>query len=284
MADIEKAIANSIDEPEAYYLRGFYYYAQKEDSAAMRDFKRAANLNSTNPETYHLIGNLCLLKGEYERADVAYDHAIRLDSMEPTYYLAKGILREKQQKIREAIEWYETSLKRNPAFIKGLFALHDVHLTKGRDPDQAYLYNERVMHIDSTQPLAHFNQGNFMIARANRITDSSKLPDFRALVNVAISEYGLALRYDPEFVQARYNRGYAYYLLEKYGQALADFTRVTELDPFHRDAFYMKANIQEFQGDLNGALENYRRSFEIDPKFSDAASAVKELSFRLKNQ
>jgi tetratricopeptide (TPR) repeat protein len=84
MADIEKAIANSIDEPEAYYLRGFYYYAQKEDSAAMRDFKRAANLNSTNPETYHLIGNLCLLKGEYERADVAYDHAIRLDSMEPT--------------------------------------------------------------------------------------------------------------------------------------------------------------------------------------------------------
>jgi tetratricopeptide (TPR) repeat protein len=281
MADIERAIEYSITEPETYHLRGFYYYAQKKDSAALRDFERAAELNSTNPETYHQIGNIHFFRKEFAKADEAYSYAIKLDSMQPTYYLAKGILRESQRKIDEAIQWYDKALQRDPTFIKALLALHDVYLKEKKNPDQAYMFNERVMLIDSTQPLAHFNQGNFFVARANLITDPAKLPDFQVLMKIALSEYNLSLKYDPRFVQALYNRGYTYYVLEKYGQALADFSKVIELDPFHRDAFYMKANIQEYQGDLSSALQNYQRALEIDPKFSDAAVAVKELTAKL---
>ncbi|HEX2899577.1 MAG TPA: tetratricopeptide repeat protein [Bacteroidia bacterium] len=281
LSDIEKAIQYSITEPETYYLRGFYLFAQKQDSLAMRDFKRAADLDSKNPENYHLIGNLNLLQGKYAEADEAYDYAIKLDSMEPTYYFAKGVLRQQQRKIDEAIRWHDKALQRDPTFIKALLALHDIFLKEKKNPDQAYMFNERVMLVDSTQPLAHFNQGNFFIVRANLVTDPGKMADFQVLMKIALSEYNLCLKYDPKFVPALYSRGFTFYSLEKYGQALSDFNKVTELDPFHRDGFYMKANIQEFQGDLSSALENYRRALEIDPKFSDAAVAVKELTAKL---
>lgn len=284
MADIEKAIEYSITEPETYFLRGFYYYAQKQDSAALRDFQRAADLNSTNPETYHQIGNIYFFKEEYGKADEAYDHAILLDSMEPTYYLAKGVMRVQQRKVEDAIRYYNLALRRDPTCIKALLSLHDVYLKEKKNPDQAYAYNERVMLIDSTQPLAHFNQANFFLARANRITDPAKMPDFQVLMKIALSEYNLCLKYDPQFVQAIYSRGYTFFLLEKYPQALADFSKVIERDPFHRDAFYMKANIQEFQGDWTSALENYKRAVEIDPAFSDAVVAVKELTTKIKRK
>ncbi|MFN8398139.1 MAG: tetratricopeptide repeat protein [Bacteroidia bacterium] len=281
MSDIERAIEYSITEPETYYLRGFYQYAVKNDSAALKDFKRAADLNSVNPETYHQIGNIYFFRQEWAKAEEAYDHAIKLDSMAPAYYFSKGMMKEKQGKVDEAIKWYDQSIQRDPSFIKGLLALHDVFLNYKHNPDQAYMFNERVMLIDSMQPLAHFNQGNFFLVRANLITDPKKMADYEVLLKIALSEYNLSLKYDPTFVKALYARGYIYFLLEKYGQALGDFNKVVELDPYHRDGFYMRGNIQEFQGDLTSALENYRRAAEIDPKFKDAAVAVKELSQKL---
>jgi tetratricopeptide (TPR) repeat protein len=284
MADIEKAIQLSVTEPETYYMRGFYYYVQKDDSAALRDFQRAADLNSENPETYYQIGNIYFLRKAYAKADEAYDHAIVLDSLEPIYVFAKGLMRHQQGQVEQAIIYYNDALKRDPTFIKALLALHDVYLEDKKDPDQAYAYNERVMLIDSTQPLAHFNQGNFFMVRASKVDDPSRQVDYQALMKIAVAEYSTCLQYDPNFTKGLYNRGYAYFLLGKYGSAVNDFSRIIELDPFHRDAFYMKANIQEYEGDLADALVNYERALEIDPKFTEAAQAVKELTAKLKGK
>ncbi len=283
MEDIDKAIEYSITEPSAYHLRGFYYYVQKEDSAALRDFQRAADLQSENPETYYQIGNIYFFRRNYGKAEEAYDQAIKLDSLEPTYVFAKGLMRKQQGQIDKAIALYNDALKCDPTFVKALLALHDVYLIDKNNPDQAYVFNERVLLIDSTQALAHFNQGNFFMVRASKVTDPKRAIDYEALMKIAIAEYASALKSDPKFVQALYNRGYSYFLLHSYEPALIDFSRITELDPFHRDAFYMKANIQEFQGDLPSALANYKRALEIDPKFNDAAVAVKELTVKLEH-
>lgn len=282
LADVNKAVELSITEPSAYHLRGFIYYAKENDSAALRDFKRAADLDSQNPETYYHIGQIYFMEKKYPEAEEAYDYAIKLDSMQPTYYFAKGYMRLQQGNVDAAIAQYDLALKRDPTFVKALLGLHDVFLNEKRNPDQAYAFNERVLLVDSTQPVGHFNQGNFFIARANKVTDTKKLAEFQVLLKIALSEFNLCIKYDPKFVQAIYNRGYVYYLLEKYPNALDDFSKVISYDPFNEQAFFMKASIQEYQGDLVSALENYKRAVEIDPNFKDAAIAVSELSAKVK--
>lgn len=281
LSDANKAVEFSITEASAYHFRGFIYYAMHNDSAAMRDFKRASDLDSQNPETYYNMGQIYFMKKNYPEAEKAYDYAIKLDSMQPTYYFAKGYMELQKRNVDAAIKQYDLSLKRDPTFIKALLGMHDIFLAEKHNPDQAYAFNERVLLIDSMQPVAHFNQGNFFIVRANQVTDDKKLSEFQVLLKIALSEFNQSIKYDPKFVQAIYNRGYVYYLLEKYPNALDDFSKVIALDPFNEKAFFMKASIQEYQGDLVSALENYKRAAEIDPSFKDAQKAVKEISAKL---
>lgn len=276
-ADIEKAIEYHVTNPDGYHMRGFYSYVQNRDEEALKDFKRAVDLGSDNPETFYHIGQIHFFRKEYDLAQSAYKTAIKLDSMEPTYYFAQGFLKQQRGRTNAAIKDYEAALKRNPTFVKALLALHDIYLNEKRDPDRAYGFNERVMLVDSTQPLAHFNQGNFFYERANKVTDEAKRPEFTVLMKIAISEYSKSLQYDPNYGPAYYNRGYCFYLIEKYPEALADFTSVIELDPFNEKAFFMKASIQEYQGDLSSALSNYRQAHKIKPDFRDAEVAVREL-------
>ena len=282
IVDMDKSIENHITNPDAYYMRGFYYYALNEDEKALKNFRNAVEMGSENPETYYLSGQIHFFRKEYDAAMDAYRAAIRNDSMQPTYYFALGYMAESRQKYELAIEEYQNALRRNPTFVKALLALHDIYLNVRHDPDEAYIYNERIIVVDSTQPVARFNQGNFFMARANAITEEARQPEFVVLLKVAASEYSICLGHDPNFTQAYYNRGYCWYLMEKYNLALQDFSRVIDLDPYNQKAFFMRASIQEFKGELTNALENYRQALKIDPSFKDAASAVKELEIKVK--
>jgi tetratricopeptide (TPR) repeat protein len=277
MEDVSKAIEINITNPAAYHLRGFYYYVQNKDSAALRDLKRAAESGSLDPETFYMIGQLHFFAKDYKGALAGYGDAIKLDSTQPTYYFARGFLYQTQNKVDAAIAEYKTALEWDPKFIKVLLALHDVYLDIKHDADQAYVFNDQLLRIDSLHPVARFNQGNFLLARANRISDEAQNVDFMVLVKLAIAEYTTCINRDPKFVRALYNRGYCYYLLENYGRAKSDFSSVIGLDPLEPKAFFMRGSISEFEGDLENARNDYERAAEIDPQFRDAVNAAKEL-------
>lgn len=277
MEDASKAIELNITFAEAYHLRGFYYYVQNQDSAALRDLKRAAESGSLDPETFYMIGQIHFFQKDYPQALLDYGNAIQLDSTQPTYYFARGFLYQTQGKVDAAIQEYKTALEWDPKFIKVLLALHDVYLDIKQDPDQAYVFNDQILRVDSLHPVARFNQGNFMLARANLITEDARQVDFTVLVKLAIAEYTNCLKRDPKFVKALYNRGYCYYLIENFPRAKSDFSSVIDLDPLDKKAFFMRGSISEFEGDLENARIDYERAAEIDPKFLDAVSAAKEL-------
>lgn len=277
MEDITKSIDYNVTNPEAYYLRGFFLYVQNKDEEALKDFKRAINVGTDNPEVFFHIGQIHFFRKEYTLALDAYDEAIKLDSMNPGYYFALGFMEEERGRINKAVDYYEQSLYRNPVFIKSLAALHDIWLNEKGNADMAYAYNDRILAIDSTHPIGRFNQGNFFFQRANTISDESKMIDFQVLLKLSITEFSKCLQEDPNFVQAYYNRGYCYYLLEQYNRAQSDFSSVISLDPYNEKAFFMKASILEYQGDLQGALVNYQQAEKLNPAFREAVNAVKEL-------
>ena len=261
---------------------GFYHYVQNQDDAALKDLNRAINVNTDNPEVFYLIGQIHFFRKEYKDAQSAYEAAAKIDSLQPTYSFALGFMEQERGNTTRAIKYFEEALQKNPAFIKALSALHDIYLNEKGRPDLAMAYNDRIMLVDSTHPVGRFNMGNFFFNKASNITAEEKLPEFQVLMKLAISEYSLCLKSDPDFVQGYYNRGYSYYLIEQYNRASDDFSTVINLDPYNVKAYFMKASIQEFQGDLNGALVNYQQAEKLDPNFREASKAVKEVNEKLK--
>jgi tetratricopeptide (TPR) repeat protein len=85
-----------------------------------------------------------------------------------------------------------------------------------------------------------------------------------------IADYSEAIRRDPRDAMAYNNRGYAYFTLEHYPEALADLSRAIELDPRFAMAHNNRGAVYMAQGRAAEALADYSRVLEIDPGYVKA--------------
>jgi lipoprotein NlpI len=60
-------------------------------------------------------------------------------------------------------------------------------------------------------------------------------------------------------------RGYASNSMKDYAAAIADFSRVIEMDPKRTRAWLNRARAKQYGRDLEGALADYDRALELDP-------------------
>jgi tetratricopeptide (TPR) repeat protein len=73
---------------------------------------------------------------------------------------------------------------------------------------------------------------------------------------------------DHESAVAYHKSGIAKFQRGDVGGAIADYDRAIELDPKFVDAYNDRASAREIKGDLTGALADYRRAIEINPNSS----------------
>lgn len=63
------------------------------------------------------------------------------------------------------------------------------------------------------------------------------------------------------------DRGYAKYEKGDPDGAIADYSRALELDPKDAAAYNNRGNVKKDKGDVDGAIADYSRALELDPKF-----------------
>ncbi|MFM9161191.1 MAG: tetratricopeptide repeat protein, partial [Dolichospermum sp.] len=71
---------------------------------------------------------------------------------------------------------------------------------------------------------------------------------------VAIAEYTQAIKIDPNYAEAYYNRGKSREKLGDYEGAIVDYTQVIKIDPNYIDAYFMRGDIRSKLGDNEGAI------------------------------
>ncbi len=91
MLDINEAINLNRNQPELYYLKGFFSMANHDTVEAFKAYETAIGLGSKNPEVYYQLGQLHFFKGKDLRALELYQKAARHDSLEAAYMFAQGI-------------------------------------------------------------------------------------------------------------------------------------------------------------------------------------------------
>ena len=79
----------------------------------------------------------------------------------------------------------------------------------------------------------------------------------------ALQEYEKALRIDPTYAEAFYEKGYALYLMGKLDQSLAAFDKAIELRPDYAEAYVNRGSLKCMSGDGAGAEEDWNRAAEL---------------------
>jgi tetratricopeptide (TPR) repeat protein len=73
-----------------------------------------------------------------------------------------------------------------------------------------------------------------------------------------------------ETADSFYKRGNENYNKRDFVGAVADYTRAIEANPKYKQAYYKRGLVKDAEGDRDGAIADYTRAIEIDPKYADA--------------
>jgi protein O-mannosyl-transferase len=111
---------------------------------------------------------------------------------------------------------------------------------------------------------------NFAMAYYNRgILKNDKFNDF----NGAISDYTNALRVNPNYVQAQFNRAISYKALSKFGEAIADYNVVISKDANFINAYVNCGNIYFNNKQYPEAINYYNRALAKSPTDANALTS-----------
>lgn len=126
------AIARNPDSVVAHLKRGSVYYSQNELESALRDLRRATELDPAALRAIEMLGDVNVGLGRGERAIEQYQSFIAIDDRSPRVLYKLGLARYQNGRIEAAVEPLRQALALDPAMGEAYYVLGLIQ----RDLDQ----------------------------------------------------------------------------------------------------------------------------------------------------
>lgn len=181
----------------------------------------------------------------------------------------KGMTCEKSGMHDEAVSEFKRAIEMKPTSADAYRYLGQIYITDQKWDDAIECYTKVVI-IDEKDAESFNNRGLAYLARVSSgkasKTDLHKtINDF----NMANADFTEAIKINPEFAAAYYNRGLT--LLAKYDKAITDFTMAIRLKPDHARAYYYRAveyfNLKEYDKSWEDVRKAQGLGYKVDPNF-----------------
>lgn len=270
--DIQNAINLKPSDADFLYLKGFYAYNYDLVDTALYWLKLSYNTLFQNPDVVFYIGNCYFLKNEFEEAKKWYFKALEKEE-NPNYYHALALVDYKQKQIPLSEQNLLKALQKDSLHAKSLSLLAEVYIYHYKQYNKAYEWIQKLLKQEHL-PVGNYLEGSLYFQKALERKDSIEK---EGLLRLAIDSYSKAIKKDPFYSNAFYDRGYAFFLLHRYDLASESFEEVLKLNPKDYRAAFMLGSIAEYYQDYDAAKKYYELCLKINPHFKDAEIALKEL-------
>jgi len=84
--------------------------------------------------------------------------------------------------------------------------------------------------------------------------------------NEAIDLLDMAIKKDPAYFDAYYNRGVVHYLMKNYRAAIDDLSKAISINPDNSAAYASRGEVYEIMNDREKAFNDYRRAARMGNK------------------
>jgi tetratricopeptide (TPR) repeat protein len=82
----------------------------------------------------------------------------------------------------------------------------------------------------------------------------------------AVDLLTMAVKKDPRYFDAYYNRGVVYYLMKNYGAAIDDLSKAISINPDSSEAYASRGEVYEMMNDREKAFDDYKRAARMGNK------------------
>lgn len=143
----------------------------------------------------------------------------------------------------EARNLLALALTEEPQNVKYLLDYAQVYVELGQYAKAEMCFG-KALELEPYSPLGNYRWGNLRKQFGHAIA--------------AIEKYSLAIAGDPRYVEAFNNRGSAYQMMGKLGEARADYLQAIELNPKLEEAYLNLGRLLDTQEELNAAAQIYQ--------------------------
>jgi len=247
IADFTEMIRIDPKDTKAYNNRGQAKLQKGDRAGAVADFTEVIRIDPQDAAAYYNRGNVKFSRDDYDGAMADYSWAVRINPRDAGPYYKRGLVNAKRGNYKSAIADYTVALKNNPRLAlvynhRGVAKFHtgdhygavvDYGKAIRLDPQFAAAYNNRAIAKhkkgDFDGAIADFTEAirinpEDVEAYNNRANVKSDKGDFKG----AIADYTEVIAIKPEG-HLYANRGYLYYIFQRWTDALADFRKAYEL-------------------------------------------------------
>ena len=128
LQEVEVALQAESNYAPAFNVRGLIRMALREDKQADEDFIRSLQLDSNDPNAHNNYGWFLCQRGRESEAVMQFLEAVKnpLYATPETAYVNAGVCSQKIGKLKEAEEYLQRALVRQPNSPAALFGLADV--------------------------------------------------------------------------------------------------------------------------------------------------------------
>ena len=253
------------------------------DAAADR-YRALLGRQPDHARALHLLGVVCLQRGDPRAAVELIGRALGLQPDEPTFLANLAEARRALGQLDAAADGYRAALRHRPDFPEAANGLGLVYLARGLAREAAACFRDALR----TRPgfaLAHTNLGNALRLLGDR---AAALDHFRRAVQLdpglAVARTNLgqwllergqpheslehcreAVRLQPLLPEAHCNLGNALRDLGRLAEARTCYAEALRLDPGRAMVLNNLGQASQEQGQLGEAIAWYRRALAIEP-------------------
>ena len=262
----DQIIALKPDWDTPYLNRGTIFGAKKGDyDKAISDLSNAIKINKKNDRAFSNRGAFRIDIGEQDLGMQDINMAININPMNAAAFANRGRGYSNIQQYKKAIDDYEKAISLNPNFAIA-------YGNRGFAYFKLEQYQEAIDSYNISLELEPSNLG-FMVDRGSTLAKlgqfEKSLDDFDRVIEVGSGSV--------DAHRAHKNRGHLFYVMERYSDAVADFSfALKNLQKFHDDGKII-AEIYNKRGaslvkldDSHGALRDFSSAIKYDPELAFA--------------
>jgi Flp pilus assembly protein TadD len=247
----------------------FLYYQAKEEALngnykeASDILKRLAAKFPKYSKAYSLNGDISYKLNEFDNAFLNYNKSIKFDNKNEKAYIGLGNLNLLNNKKQDAEKMYLQSLKINPKNIEALEHLAGLAVKNGKT-DLALNYNQEILKYSPLNFKANLEIGLIKVSLNESELASPYLK--KALsINPYLSDCWLELAK----IEVKKRN---YFIARSY------LKNTGALDSKNAQYFYYMGIIDNANGDVNSARDNFERATMLKPNYTEAIEQLEKLN------
>ncbi len=261
LRDYKHAVKLDSTNAAYYSMIGDYYFEHKDIDGSVQWLQKALQLDPKDKKSRLKIAKMFLYIGKHAEGLKQVDIVLRADVFNPEAYFLKGMLYKDMKDTAKAISSFQTALNVAPDFKDAVVQLAVIY--SQRKDSIALRYLEKAAKIDSSDVFPIFAKGVYYQENHNDA--------------LAKEAYRKCILKDRHYADAYFNLGIIYMSEDSLEKAFRAYDMVTKTDPRNSTAYYDRGVCYEAMDSLKQAVTDYRHALLIDPTYESPKKALKRL-------